>query len=300
MPVIGWLDSGSGQPNAAGSAAFRKGLSEVGFVEGRNVTIEYRGGEHYEQLSALAAELVRHRVAVIFATETVNSAKAAKAATSTIPIVFQNGGDPVRLGLVASFNRPGGNATGLAVSVAEMVAKRLELLRDLVPQTDTMGYLTNPTNLISESETADMHAAARSVGQQMMVLRASTTDEIDTALATAAKERLGALLVGGDGLLLNRRAHQITALAAHYGIPATYPTRVYPEAGGLMSYGDNRFESWRLSGIYVGRILKGDKPADLPVLQPTRFELVINLKTAKALGLDVPATLLARADEVIE
>ena len=196
MPVIGWLDSGRGQPNAAGSAAFRKGLSEVGFVEGRNVTIEYRGGEHYEQLSAFAAELVRRRVAVIFATETVNSAKAAKTATSTIPIVFQNGGDPVRLGLVASFNRPGGNATGLAVSVAEMVAKRLELLRDLVPQADTMGYLTNPTNLISESETADMHAAARSVGQRMMVLRASTTDEIDTALATAAKERLGALLVG--------------------------------------------------------------------------------------------------------
>jgi putative ABC transport system substrate-binding protein len=300
MPVIGWLDSGTGRPNAAGSAAFRKGLSEAGFVEGRNVTIEYRGGEQYEQLSALAAELVRRRVAVIFATETVNSAKAAKAATSTIPIVFQNGGDPVRLGLVASFNRPGGNATGLAVSVAEMVAKRLELLRDLVRQTDTMGYLTNPTNLISESETADMHAAARSVGQQMMVLRATTTDEIDTALATAAKERLGALLVGGDGLLLNRRAHQITALAAHYGIPATYPTRIYPEAGGLMSYGDNRFESWRLSGIYVGRILKGDKPGDLPVLQPTKFELVINLKTARALGLDVPATLLALADEVIE
>src|SRR5262245_56544048 len=203
IPVIGWLDSGRGQPSTASAAAFRKGLGEVGYVEGHNVTIEYRGGEYYEQLRTSAADLVRRRVSVIFATETVNSAKAAKAATSTIPIVFQNGGDPVRLGLVASFNRPGGNATGLAVSVAEMVAKRLELLRDLAPQADTMGYLTNPANLISESETADMRAAARIVGQQMMVLRASTTDEIDMALATAAKERLGALLVGGDGLLLN-------------------------------------------------------------------------------------------------
>jgi ABC-type uncharacterized transport system substrate-binding protein len=300
MPVIGWLDSGRGQPSATGAAAFRKGLSEIGYVEGHNVTIEYRGGGHYEQLSALAAELVRRGVAVIFATETVNSAQAAKAATATIPIVFQNGGDPVRLGLVASLNRPGGNATGLAVSVAEMVAKRLELLRELVPRAGTMGYLTNPANLISASETEDMHTAARSVGQQMTVLRASTVEEIDTVLATAAKDRLGALLVGGDGLLFNRRAHQITALAAHYRMPAAYPTRVYPEAGGLMSYGDNRFESWRLSGIYVGRILKGDKPADLPVLQPTKFELVINLKTAKALGLEVPPTLLVAADEVIE
>jgi putative tryptophan/tyrosine transport system substrate-binding protein len=300
VPVIGWLDSGRGQPSTASSAAFRKGLGEIGYVEGHNVTIEYRGGEHYEQLRASAADLVRRRVSVIFATETVNSAQAAKMATATIPIVFQNGGDPVRLGLVASLNRPGGNATGLAVSVAEMVAKRLELLRELVPQADTMGYLTNPTNLISVGETADMQTAARSVGQQMMILRASTVEEIDTALATAAKDRLGALLVGGDGLLFNRRAHQITALAAHYRIPASYPTRVYAESGGLMSYGDNRFESWRLSGIYVGRILKGDKPADLPVLQPTKFELVINLKTAKALGLEFPPTLLALADEVIE
>ena len=181
-----------------------------------------------------------------------------------------------------------------------MVAKRLELLRELVPQANRMGYLTNPTNLISGSETADMQTAARSVGQQMMMLRASTVEEIDAALAMADNERLGALLVGGDGLLFNRRAHQIAVLAARYRIPVAYPTRVYAESGGLMSYGDNRFESWGLSGIYVGRILKGDKPGDLPVLQPTRFELVINLKTARALGLDVPATLLARADEVIE
>jgi putative ABC transport system substrate-binding protein len=300
MPVIGWLDSGRGHPSATGSAAFRKGLSEMGYVEGHNVTIEYRGAEQSEQLSALAVELVRRQVAVIFATETVNAAQAAKAATATIPIVFQNGGDPVRLGLVASLNRPGGNATGLAVSVAEMVAKRLELLRELAPPAGVMGYLTNPTNRISEGETADMQAAARSVGQQMMVLRASTVAEIDTAFATAAKERLTALLVGGDGLLLNRRADQIAALAARHRIPATYPTRVYPEAGGLMSYGDKRFDSWRLSGIYVGRILKGDKPADLPVLQPTKFELVINLKAARELGLDIPPTLLAVADEVIE
>src|SRR5262249_8733035 len=245
----------------------------LGYVEGHNVIIEYRGAEQYEQLLALANELVRRRVAVIFATETVNAARAAKAATTTIPIVFQNGGDPVRLGLVASFNRPGGNATGLAVSVAEMVAKRFELLRELVPRAGIVGYLTNPTNLISESETAHTQMAARSVGQPMMVLSASTVEEIDTAFATAAKERLGALLVGGDGLLFNRTANQISALAAHYRIPATYPTRVYPETGGLLSYGDNRHESWRSSGIYVARILKGDKPADLPVLQPTKFEL---------------------------
>jgi len=299
MPVIGWLDSGS-RPSAAGAVAFRKGLSELGYVEGHNVIIEYRGAEQYEQLLALANELARRRVAVIFATETVNAARAAKAATTTIPIVFQNGGDPVRLGLVASFNRPGGNATGLAVSVAEMVAKRFELLRELVPRAGIVGYLTNPTNLISESETAHTQMAARSVGQPMMVLPASTVEEIGAAFATAAKERLGALLVGGDGLLFNRRANQISALAAHYRIPATYPTRVYPEAGGLLSYGDNRHESWRSSGIYVARILKGDKPADLPVLQPTKFELVINLKTAKALGLDIPPAVLARADEVIE
>jgi putative tryptophan/tyrosine transport system substrate-binding protein len=299
MPVIGWLDSGS-QPSATGSAAFRKGLSELGYIEGHNVIIEYRGAEQYEQLLASAREFVRRHVAVIFATETVNSARAAKAATTTIPIVFQNGGDPVRLGLVASFNRPGGNVTGLAVSVAQMVAKRLELLRELVPRAGNMGYLTNPTNLVSQSETAHMQTAAHSVGQPMMVLRASTVEEIDTAFATAVKEHLGALLVGGDGLLFNRRANQISALAAHYRIPATYPTRVYPDAGGLLSYGDNRYESWRLSGIYLARILKGDKPADLPVLQPTKFELVINLKTAKALGLDIPLAVLARADEVIE
>ncbi len=285
MPVIGWLDSGRGHPSATGSAAFRKGLSEMGYVEGHNVTIEHRASEHAEQLSALAAELVGRRVAVIFATETVNSARAAKAATATIPIVFQNGGDPVRLGLVASLNRPGGNATGLAVSVAEMVAKRLELLRELVPQAGVMGYLTNPTNLISEGETADMQAAAGSVGQPMMVLRASTVEEIDSALAIAAKERLGALLVGGDGLLFNRRADQIAALAARYRSPATYPTRVYPEAGGLMSYGDKRFEfvaperhlcrahpqrrqARRPAGAAADQIRAGDQPQDRARARP--------------------------------
>ncbi len=300
MPLIGWLDSGQGQPNPAGATAFRKGLSEMGYVEGRNTAIEYRGTGQPEQLPAAAAELVRQRVAVIFSTETANSAFAARAATATIPIVFINGADPVKLGLVASYNRPGGNATGVSFYSAELVPKRLELLRELVPQAAVIGFLINPNNRISERDKVDMEAAARTVGQPMMVLQATTSDEIDTAFATLAAAQVSALLVDGDGLLFNRRAAQFAVLTARYRLPASYATRIFAEAGGLMSYGDLRSESWRQAGVYVGRILKGEKPADLPVLQPTKYELVINLRSAKAVGLDVPPTLLARADEVIE
>jgi putative tryptophan/tyrosine transport system substrate-binding protein len=300
MPVIGWLDGGQGQPNPAGETAFRKGLSEMGYVEGRNVAIEYRGRGHPEQLPAAAAELVRQRVAVIFATETANSALAARAATPTIPIVFINGADPVKLGLIASYSRPGGNATGVSYYSAELVSKRLELLLKLVQQAAVIGFLINPNNRISERDKADIEAAARTVGQPIMVLQATTSEEIDTAFATFAAAQVSALLVDGDGLLFNRRAAQFAVLTARYRLPASYPTRVYADAGGLMSYGDHRSESWREAGVYVGRVLKGEKPADLPVVQPTKFEFVINLRTAKALGLTIPETLLATADEVIE
>ncbi len=243
IPVIGWLESGSGQLSPYASAAFRKGLNEMGYVEGRNVAIEYRSADgQIDRLPELAAELVRRPVAVILATETTNSVQAAMAATATIPIVFNTGGDPVRLGLVASLPRPGGNVTGVTTYVGALVAKRLELLRELVPQATIMGFLTNPTNLNSEPNTTDIQAAAGSVGQQMIVLRASTVDEIDAAFATAARERAGALLVDGDGLLFSRRVDQLAALAARYGIPTNYPSRIFPEAGGLISYGDDRLE----------------------------------------------------------
>jgi putative ABC transport system substrate-binding protein len=300
MPVIGIL-SASGPtipPNDLLSAAFRKGLNEMGYVEGRNVAVEYReAAGQYDRLPALAAELVRRQVTVIYAIGNANSAQAAKAATATIPIVFQNGSDPIKVGLVTSMNRPGGNLTGVVYFSSTLVAKRLEMLRELVPQATVIGFLTNPTNLISD--TTDVQAAARSVGQQMTVLNASTVDEIDRAFAAAAQQRVGALLVDGD-TFFNIRRDQFAALAARYKIPASYPTRNFPEAGGLMSYADDRVESGRLGGVYVGRILKGDKPADLPVLQPTKFELVINMKTAKALGLTVPLTLQVAATEVIE
>jgi putative tryptophan/tyrosine transport system substrate-binding protein len=222
MPVIGWLESGSGHYPYA-SAAFRKGLNEMGYVEGRNVAIEYRSADgQIDRLPELAAELVRRPVAVILATETTNSVQAAMAATATIPIVFLTGGDPVRLGLVASLPRPGGNVTGVTVYVGVLIAKRLELMRELVPQSTIMGFLTNPTNLNSEPDTTDIQAAAGSVGQQMIVLRASTVDEIDAAFATAARERAGALLVDGDGLLFSRRVDQLAALAARYGIPTSH------------------------------------------------------------------------------
>jgi len=302
MPVIGILTSGrTVRPPNFPPPAFVQGLSEIGYVEGRNVAVEFRGADQYDQLPALAADLVRQKVAVILAFGTVNDAMAAKAATITIPIVFFNGSDPVRIGLVPSLSRPGGNITGVTDFNSEVVGQRLQFLRELVPgaAAGTIGFLTNPTNLLSEPRTSELLAAAQRIGQQIRVLTASTVSAIDAAFAAAAEAHLAALIVDGDGFF-GARPDQMPAFAARYRIPSTYPTRVFAEAGGLMSYGDKRFESYRQAGIYVGRILKGDKPADLPVMQPTKFEFVINLKTAKALGLTVPETLLATADEVIQ
>ena len=273
----------------------------MGYVEGRNVAIEYRGSDEYDQLLALAADLVRLKVAVIYAFGTANAAMAAKAATTTIPIVFVNGSDPIRVGLVPSLSRPGGNITGVTYFISEVVAQRLQYLRELVPgaAVGTIGFLTNPTNLLSEPNTSDMLAAAQRIGQQIRVLTATTMNAIDSAFTAAAEQHLAALIVDGDGFFSQHR-DQMAALAARYRIPSTYPSRVFADAGGLMSYGDNRNESARQIGIYVGRILKGEKPSDLPVLQPTKFELVINMKTAKSLGLTVPLTLQVAADRVIE
>jgi putative ABC transport system substrate-binding protein len=301
MPVIGILQSGRSVRPPNYSPEFFQGLSEMGYVEGGNVAVEFRGADQYDQLLALAADLVRLKVAVIYASSTANSAMAAKAATTTIPIVFSNGSDPIRVGLVPSLSRPGGNITGVTYFISEVVAQRLQFLRELVPRAamGTIGFLTNPTNLLSKPDTSDVLAAAQRIGQKIRVLTASTVNAIDAAFAAAAEEHLAALIVDGDALFATQR-DQMAALAARYRIPSTYPAYYFADAGGLMSYGDNRTESWRQVGIYVGRILKGDKPSDLPVLQPTKFELVINMKTAKALGLAVPLTLQVAADRVIE
>jgi putative ABC transport system substrate-binding protein len=298
MSVIGYLDSG-GAPNSDTLAAFRGGLAEYGYIEGQNLSIINRwAGENYDRLPTLAAELVQINVSAIFASGTVNAALAAKEATAAIPIVFANGGDPVKLGLVASLNRPGGNATGLTNYAGSLVGKRLELLREIVPHAATIGFLVNPTNLVTEGNIADMEDAARSVGQQVVTLKAGTSSEIELAFANLA-DRVAALVVNVDSFY-NRNRDHIVALAARYRIPTNYPNRVFTMAGGLMSYGDDRRLSFREAGLYVGRILKGEKPADLPVLQPTKFEFVINLKTAKALGLTFPPSFQVRADEVIE
>jgi putative tryptophan/tyrosine transport system substrate-binding protein len=296
MPVIGYLSAASPENNLA---AFRKGLSDQGFTEDRNVVIEFRASEQYDQLPALAAELVRRRVAVIVTEGNFNAAQAAKTATATIPIIFTLGADPVRLGLVASLNRPGGNITGVTYLGNELEAKRLELLRALVPQTTRIAFLVNPANPSSEPSSRDMRAAARSVGQQIIILSASTASEIANAFASLVEQRARGLVISADAFFISRR-DQIVALAARHAIPTVYFAPQFTTAGGLMSYNNDRFESLRQAGIYVGRILKGENPADLPVQQPTKFELVINLKTAKALGLTVPPALLALADEVIE
>jgi len=297
MPVIGYLTNGAGL-KANNVAAFRKGLSEMGFVEGRNVSFDIRGTEQYDQFPALALELVNRRVAAIFAFS-LTAAAAAKAATATIPIVFSGAGDPVRVDLVTSLNRPGGNITGMTSLGVELGPKRLELMRELVPRAGVIGVLTNPTGITSLGNMTDLQAAARSVGQEVIILNASTVDEIDAAFATAAGRRSGGLLIDVSGFFINRR-DQIVALAARHAIPANYSIRDFVEVGGLISYGHDLSESNHQAGVYVGRILKGEKPADLPVLQPTKFELVINLKTARALRLEIPAKLLALTDEVIE
>jgi ABC-type uncharacterized transport system substrate-binding protein len=301
IPSIGHLVIGGLglRGNGDTSVAFRKGLSEAGYTEGRDFVFEYRQAELPAQLPSLANELVRRGVAMIVTVGNANAALAAKAATQTIPIVFVTSSDPVKIGLVASLNRPGGNITGFTNFGGELVAKRLELLRELVPHTSVMGFLTDPNNSISDGDIADMNAAARIVGGQIIVLKASTPDEIDGAFASAARQRLGALVIDAASFF-NGQRERITALAARYGIPANYNTRIYVEAGGLMSYGDERFESYRQTGLYAGRVLRGAKPSELPVLRPTRFEFVINVTAAKGLGLEFPPSFHLRATEVIE
>jgi putative ABC transport system substrate-binding protein len=299
MPVIGYLFAGSAGPFSHLTPLFRQALAEAGYVEGRTVAIEYRWAEgQYDQLPAMAAELVRRQVAVIVATP-IPAAVAAKAATATIPIVFNVAGDPVKLGLVASLARPGGNATGVNSFIAELGAKQLGLLHELVPAAARIGLLVNPTNPNAEGVMTDVTAAASAIGLQIDIIHASDSREIEAAFATLVRNRADALVVGSD-VFFNSRRLQLVTLAARHAIPAIYNLRTFAEAGGLMSYGTSLTEMYQQIGVYTARILKGAKPADLPVLQSTKFELVINLPTARAIGLDVPPMLLARADEVIE
>jgi putative ABC transport system substrate-binding protein len=299
IPVIGYLSSEAPESDASRLTGLRRGLNQAGYVEGRNFVIEYRGaGNQDDRLPALAADLVQLRVAVIVAAGVV-PALAAKAATASIPTVFIAAADPVQLGLVASLNRPGGNLTGFNSFHGELGAKGLALLHELVPSTATIGFLGNPNNPIFELTSRDLLAAARIIGLKVEILKAGTDSEIDAAFASAVQARTGALLVEGDTLFITR-IERVMGLAARHGIPAIYPYREFVVAGGLISYGTSLAEAWRQIGLYTGRILKGEKPADLPVQQFTKVELTINLKTAKALGLQIPDRLLALADEVIE
>ena len=300
IPVVGFVHGGSSETSARNVAAFRKGLGETGYVEGQNVALEYHWlGGQFDRLPSLMADLVRRRVAVI-ATPGGNLASlAAKAATATIPIVFGVGEDPVKLGLVASLARPGGNATGINFFVQEILSKRLGLMHELVPKAVRIGVLVNPANTpIAEATLREVPEAARSIGLQIQVLNA-TSREIEAAFAALVRDRVDAAFIAADAFFVSRRV-QFATLATHYGIPAAYGTRDMVEAGGLMSYATDSADMFRQVGVYTGQILKGAKPADLPVLQSTKFEFVINLQTARALGVEVPDTLLARADEVIE
>jgi len=300
MPVIGFLHSGSPGPFASAVAAFREGLSQTGYIEGKNVAIEYRWAEgQYDRLPAMAADLIGRQVTVIVAIAGNAPAQAAKAATASIPIVFVSGGDPVSGGLVASFNRPGGNVTGVSWTATPLVPKQLELLRRLAQNPAEIGALVNPVYAEHELQLRELQEAAAAIGQKINILRASTGHDIDTAFASLVQHRAGALIVANDPFFVSRR-DQIVALAAHHKIPTMYFSREFAVAGGLLSYGASLVDAARQGGIYTGKILKGAKPADLPVWQPTKFELVLNLKTAKALDLDIPPTLLAVADEVIE
>jgi ABC-type uncharacterized transport system substrate-binding protein len=298
MPVIGFIYSASPDPVAHRLRAFRQGLKESGYVEGENCTIVYRWLEsRIGRLPEMVADLIRQQVSVITAMSPV-AAVAAKAASTTIPIVFLAGEDPVRLGLVASLARPGGNATGINFFNSELTAKRLGFLRDLVPKAKRVGVLVDPAAGL-ESVLRDAESAARTMGLQILVVNATTNREIDAAFATFVREQVDALFVGPSGFFSSRRVH-IASQAMRHGIPATYAQRELPEVGGLMSYGTNLADAWRQVGVYAGRVLKGAKPADLPVLQSTKFELVINAQTARLLGLTVPPALLVAADEVIE
>ena len=300
MPVVGWLNSGASTGRDHLVAAFRRGLSETGHVEGRNVGIAYRWAEgQYEQLPALAADLVRHGVAVIAATGGTVSSLSAKRATTTVPLVCIFDVDPIAAGFVASLNRPAGNITGISLVASVIEAKQLELLRELAPTATALALLVNPTNSNAGTITRDLVAAARDVGLQLHVLRAATDLELDSVFQRLTQLRVGALIIATDPSYFDRRT-QLVALAARHKIPAVYGRREYPAIGGLMSYGTSLAGAYRQIGVYVGEILAGAKPADLPVMQPTTFELIINLTVAKSLGLDIPPTLLARADEVIE
>jgi putative ABC transport system substrate-binding protein len=302
MPVIGFFHLISLEARREYLTAFHRGLAETGYIEGRNVEIEYRWayGQN-DRLPTLVAELVRHQVSVIVILESTHGALSAKAATQTIPIVFMQGADPVQIGLVRSLNQPGGNLTGFDLHLVETVAKRLELLHESVPTATSIAYLRNPTNPVyAEAETREVQVAARALGVRLLLLNASDPKEVETAFANLVQQQVRALLLSGDGLLNFTLQDQIVALAARHAIPTMYIVRETVKAGGLMSYGLDQHDGWRQAGVYTGRILKGERPADLPVQRVTKVELAINLKTAKALGLEVPSTLLARADEVIE
>jgi len=300
MPLIGFLHPSSAEAYASLMLAFRKGLGEVGYVEGRNLLIEYRwADDHNDRLPALAAELVGQRVSVIATANATAAALAAKAATSTIPIVFTIGADPAQFGLVASLNRPGGNVTGVSFLSNLLLAKQLGLLQELIPAASALGLLVNPSNPNAESDTKHAKAAADSLGRKIHTVYASIERDLGTAFATLIERRVAALVVVPDALFVGQR-EQLAMLAARHAIPTIYSNRAYADAGGLMSYGASQVDAYRQAGIYVGRILSGEKPADLPVVQPTKFELVINLKTARELNLQVPDKLLALADEVIE
>ncbi len=300
VPVIGYLGASSRDNDARTLVSMRVGLKESGFVEGKNVAIDYRWAEgRYDRLPALAADLARRQVAVIFTPASTPAALAAKAATTTIPIVFTLGSDPVAAGLIASLARPGGNATGVSILINLLSAKRLEMLRTLLPKATTVAVLMNPKTPNAWPDLRETQAAAQKLGLQLVILDASTESEIDAAFASLARQPASALFVIADGFFRSR-SEQLIALAARHAVPASYPWPEFATAGGLTGYGANSADAWRQGGIYVGRILNGEKPAELPVMQATKIEFVLNLKTAKTLGLDIPPTLLALADEVIE